>query len=556
MRSLRSRLILGSSLIAVIPLAVAMLLLSRRIESMVRAQASERLDATLASVTARLASDAETMAERIRLLAREPQLRRLYLVRPAGGAELAEHLAERRFVLGLDGLRVTDMSGAPIGDDTGVRMFAGRGGSEALALGPAAGDSALALIARAPILYEGAPVGTVEGGVLLGAEYLAALRAASGVELALADRDGRPIASTRPAEADDRGRSWLTRQVPLAIGAPPQPTIAGFASTAAADGTVRALQWTAGLLGLLGLALAVLLGLVWSSQVSRPVERLAAFSQRVAQGQWDEPLTLHSVRELETLVAALDRMRTDLAGYRDRLVISERQAAWSQMAREIAHEVRNPLTPIAVSVADLKRSYGRADFPEILDQAARTIGDQVESLRRLLQEFSDFGRLPPPQFAPVNLADLFADLATLYAREAEAGRLALEAPGADLTLEADGGQLRQALVNLVKNGLEALDGAGRVTVAARRENGALALTVADDGPGLSDEQRARLFVPGFTTKARGSGLGLTIVERIVNDHQGTITVDAGSPRGTVFRIRLPLTRPAVAPAAGAPHPEA
>jgi nitrogen fixation/metabolism regulation signal transduction histidine kinase len=412
------------------------------------------------------------------------------------------------------------------------------------------------LIARAPILYEGRPVGTVEGGLLLGAEYLAALRAASGVELALADRDGRPIVATGPTDADDRGRSWLTRQVPLAIGPPPQPTIAGFASTAAADGTVRALQWTAGLLGLLGLALAVLLGLVWSSQVSRPVERLAAFSQRVAQGRWDEPLTLHSVRELETLVAALDRMRTDLAGYRDRLVISERQAAWSQMAREIAHEVRNPLTPIAVSVADLKRSYGRADFPEILDQAARTIGDQVESLRRLLQEFSDFGRLPPPQFASVRLADLFADLATLYAREAEAGRLVLDAPGPDLTLEADRGQLRQALVNLVKNGLEALDGAGRVTVAARIQNGALALTVADDGPGLSDEQRARLFVPGFTTKARGSGLGLTIVERIVNDHQGTITAGPGAPRGTVFRIRLPLTRPASAPVAGDPNPEA
>ena len=134
---------------------------------------------------------------------------------------------------------------------------------------------------------------------------------------------------------------------------------------------------------MLGLALAVLLGLLWSSQVSRPVERLAAFSQRVAQGEWDEPLTLESVRELQTLVAALDRMRGDLRAYRERLVASERQAAWSQMARIVAHEVKNPLTPIAISIADLKRSFDqqRPDFPAILEQAVRTIGDEVDALQ-------------------------------------------------------------------------------------------------------------------------------------------------------------------------------
>src|SRR5207244_4606665 len=120
------------------------------------------------------------------------------------------------------------------------------------------------------------------------------------------------------------------------------------------------------------------------------------------RGEWEEPLTLHSVHELQTLVEALDRMRRDLQSYREKLVISERQAAWSQMARKVAHEIKNPLTPIAISVADLKRSFEqkRPEFPEILAQAVKTIADEVETLKHLLQEFSDFARMPAPKLAP------------------------------------------------------------------------------------------------------------------------------------------------------------
>ena len=525
MNSLRSRLIVGSALIAVVPLVAVILVLSQRVESMVREDASQRLDAALGGLRARLAADAGTMAARIELLAQDPQLRRLHLVLPTSGLELTEYLAERRFLLGLDLLQVSDSAVAP----------------PRLAIERVAGDTALAIVARAPIHYQGQVAGVVEGGVIVGAASLIELRDAGGVELALEDPAGRAIVATR---ADLAAASWLRRAVTLEIGAPPYPAFAGYASTAAADGAVRALRWSAALLGLLGLALAIVLGLVWSSQVSRPVERLAAFSDRLAQGHWDEPLALRSVRELDTLVAALDRMRRDLRSYRERLVTSERHAAWSQMARQVAHEVRNPLTPIAVSVADLKRSYelGRPDFPQILDQAVRTIGDEVESLRRLLQEFSDFGRLPPPSPAPMKAGDLLADLAALYPREVAEGRLALARPEPEVALSADAGQLRQALVNLVKNGFEAADGDGRVTVAVRGERDALAITVADTGHGLTAEQRAQLFTPGFTTKSQGSGLGLTIVEKIVNDHRGTIAVEPGAAGGTVVTVRLPLTQ--------------
>jgi len=535
--SLRSRLILGSVVVAVIPLAVAMVLLSQRIQATVRSQAAERLGAALGMLQLQLRSDGERTAGKLEILGKDPQLKRLYLVRPAGVRDLSEYLAEKRFLLGLDFLQVADTSGTVIAD------------------GATSGSSpALALTASAPIRYQADTVGVVRGGVALDAAFLARLKQTSGVDLALRDASGQLVAATLggaagpglPARGDAalvrlEGRSYWSRSFALEAGRGLHASITGLVSTAAADQTIAALRLTSSLLGLLGVGIAIALGVLWSLQVSRPVEQLASFSQRIAQGHWDEPLTLHSVRELQTLVLALDRMRADLASYRVKLVAGERQAAWSQMARLVAHEIKNPLTPIAVSVADLQRSFElkRSDFPEILGQATRTITEEVESLKRILQEFADFARLPGPRFAPCRLSQLWSDLKALYGTDIAAGRLAFSGPAEDLVFSADLGQLRQALVNLIKNGLEAVDAAGRVEVSARVEEAALELAVADTGPALSPETRANLFVPYFTTKPHGSGLGLTIVERIVSDHGGTITVGSNDGGGTTFRMRFP-----------------
>ena len=557
MNTLRARLILGFSLLTVIPLAIAIYLLTVRLEGMVRTQAEERLTATLGSIRTQVASEGAEIAGRIEILARDPTLRRLFLVRPAEGRDLSEYLAERRFLLGLDFLDVADTAGVPAAaEGRSIASIPWR--RAGVALVGVAGDSALAMAATAPIRYQNEVAGLLRGGVLFDKAFLRRLSSASGVDLALLDRDGRVIVSTLDlnaplrsggadgGEATERitvgGRAYLSRSLTLDVGAPGAAAIAGLASTAGADRTVSTLQIASAILGFLGVGLAIALGVLWSSQISRPVERLAAFSERLARGEWDEPLELRSVREIQTLVDALDRMRRDLRSYRGKLVVSERQAAWGQMARKVAHEIKNPLTPIAISVADLKRSYEqkRPDFPEILDQAARTVADEVESLRRLLHEFAEFGRFPAPRPAPCRVADLLSDLEALYTRELAAGRLTVSRPAEDVEFTADRGQIRQALVNLVKNGLEATDGGGGVTVSARREASALEFAVSDSGPGLSVEQRAHLFAPGFTTKAEGSGLGLTIVERIVSDHQGSVLVDAANGRGTRFRILLPL----------------
>jgi nitrogen fixation/metabolism regulation signal transduction histidine kinase len=550
--SLKARLILAFSLITLIPLAIAMVFLTARIQSMVRSQAEERLASALEGIGTQTAEDGGRIAAKIEILARDPQLKRLYLLRPSGSRDLADYLAERQVLLGLDLLAVTDSSG---------HAAAPEGALNTPSIAAAPGMDALALMARSPISYQGTTAGILSGGLLIDAGVLERLGKTSGVEWILRDPAGRIAATTLPrmpsgampripsaGRAEVAGQTYLTRSLPLAVGNPPHATITGLASTVSADRAVASVQIASALLALLGLGIAIPLAIVWSSQISRPVERLAAFSEKVARGEWEEPLTLHSVRELQTLVDALDRMRRDLQTYREKLVTSERQAAWSQMARKVAHEVKNPLTPIAISVADLKRSYDqkRPDFPEILDQAVRTVGEEVETLRRLLQEFSDFARIPPPRLEPCGVTRLLGDLETLYGREVSTGRLVVRLPGQDIAFNADAGQMRQALINLVKNGLEALNGAGCVTVSAQTREGALEISVSDSGPGLSEDQRANLFVPGFTTKTHGSGLGLTIVERIVSDHEGEIDVDSGKGRGTTFRIRLPLPRSAVA----------
>jgi signal transduction histidine kinase len=580
MRSLRSRLILGSALVAVVPLAVAMVLLSRRIERTASAEATARLDEALGTLQVEVEADGKRLLEKLQILARDPQLKRLYLVHPAGRRDLPEYLAERRFLLGLDFLQVADTNGMIVADgspalaDTGrtpgtLRLRAARSGSgPSLGMEAPEGAAGLALAASVSIPYQHEVVGEVQGGLWFDEAYLARRKRIAGVELILHDAGGRTLATTldgadlarippsdpgRSAEQRDdavdavviANQSYLGRSFPLTIGPPPHATLTGLVSTEARDRTVASMQSTSLLLGILGLGIAILLGVLWSSQVSRPVERLAAFSDRVSQGHWDEPLRLRSVREIETLVGALDRMRSDLQTYRDRLVTSERQAAWSQMARKVAHEIKNPLTPIAISVADLRRSYElkRPDFPQILDQAVKTIAEEVATLTRLLQEFSDFGRLPAPRFENCRLSDLLADLGMLYGHEVAAGRLVLGPAPRQITLSADGGQIRQALVNLIKNGLEATGDRGSVRVGAEVEGEMTAITIADDGPGLDAERRAQLFVPGFTTKAEGSGLGLTIVERIVNDHHGTISVDSTPGVGTTFRIRIPRVQP-------------
>jgi two-component system nitrogen regulation sensor histidine kinase NtrY len=225
------------------------------------------------------------------------------------------------------------------------------------------------------------------------------------------------------------------------------------------------------------------------------------------------------------------------------LMRAQKVAAWGEVARKLAHEVKNPLTPIQLSAQRLRKAYLKEDpqFERILAECTRSIVDEVEALKTLVDEFAQFARLPAANLGPRSLHLVIDQALSLY--DGLFPEVSLERQLApDLpVLRLDGDQMKRVLINLVDNAIEATEKKGRVVVSTEfdRLQGKARLAVADDGPGVRPEDRDRLFVPHFSTKRRGSGLGLAIVSRIVQDHHGAIRVEDNAPRGARFVVELP-----------------
>jgi nitrogen fixation/metabolism regulation signal transduction histidine kinase len=233
-------------------------------------------------------------------------------------------------------------------------------------------------------------------------------------------------------------------------------------------------------------------------------------------------------------------MTADLERGRDRLAASERVAAWREVARALAHELKNPLTPIAMSVELLRDARGRPDFGEVLDESTRAIGEEVRRLRRIVDEFSRFARLPAPALAPLPAGELAQALLALYPAPPPGITLTTQvAPGLPGIL-ADRDQLLQVLHNLLKNAFEAMPAGGALRLSVRREGEEVLFVVSDSGAGIPAELLPRVFEPYLTTKAGGTGLGLAIAERIVQEHGGRLEVASPPGQGATFTMRLPV----------------
>ena len=239
------------------------------------------------------------------------------------------------------------------------------------------------------------------------------------------------------------------------------------------------------------------------------------------------------------------------------LIRAHRVAAWRDVARRLAHEIKNPLTPIQLSAERLRRHFGAAPPPtaSLVRECTDAIITEVEALKGLVDEFAQFARLRGPRLLPVDLNALVADTLQLYAGVLQQGavqlltQLAVDVP----RVSVDAEQLRQVIINLVDNALEALGGPGTssrpggvrpailVATSLDRRNEVVRLVVSDNGPGVPLADRDKLFMPYYSTKGRGSGLGLAIVRRIVVEHGGTIEVDVVQPTGTSFTIDLPVS---------------
>jgi two-component system nitrogen regulation sensor histidine kinase NtrY len=225
------------------------------------------------------------------------------------------------------------------------------------------------------------------------------------------------------------------------------------------------------------------------------------------------------------------------------LIRAQKVAAWREVARRLAHEIKNPLTPIQLSAERMRRHFGDAPpgVRALVEECTTTIVGEVESLKGLVDEFSQFARMPSPRTVPSNVHELIGNTLALY--DGIFTDVGIEHQfAADVPLvRLDPEQVRRVIINLVDNAIEAMERRGRIVVETHcdQPNHLVRIVVADDGPGIPAAEREKLFLPYYSTKRRGSGLGLAIVRRIIAEHGGTIDVGDNTPRGTRFTIELP-----------------
>jgi len=278
-------------------------------------------------------------------------------------------------------------------------------------------------------------------------------------------------------------------------------------------------------------------------RIARPLEAVVAGTRRVAAGDLRTPVEASGPGEVGDLVVAFNQMLGRLDTQRRDLARLERAAAWRGMARTLAHEVKNPLTPILLAVQETHDNYqgDDADYRALLDECLEIVREEIESLRRLVREFGDFARLPRPEPQVHEAAEPLLELRRLYGERVEMR----EPPAGDAWIDADA--MRRVLVNLVDNGLSAAAEAGRpekVTVDLRLDEERALYRVQDIGTGIPPENRERIFEPDFTTKGeRGMGLGLAICASIVAGHGGTIELESELGEGTTFTIEIPRRPP-------------
>ncbi len=306
---------------------------------------------------------------------------------------------------------------------------------------------------------------------------------------------------------------------------------------------------TALLVGGVGILVAVLASLWFGARVTRPVVSLAVAARRVAAGDLGAKVEVESNDELGELAASFNRMTEDLLQQKDRTLQAERVAAWRELARRLAHELKNPLFPLQVTVENLMRAKEKSPemFEEVFHESTATLLAEINNLKSIIGRFSEFSRMPQPQRRPTQVNDVVRSvLRVFHAQLQENNQITVHA---DLLsslpeVHADPDMLHRALSNLVLNAIDAMPQGGELTLrTAVSIDGSLgndvAISVSDTGSGLTPEECERLFTPYYTTKQHGTGLGLAIVQSIVSDHGGKISVKSTKEKGTTFRIELP-----------------
>jgi two-component system, NtrC family, nitrogen regulation sensor histidine kinase NtrY len=312
----------------------------------------------------------------------------------------------------------------------------------------------------------------------------------------------------------------------------------------------RRIRWLALGVGAVGLLLGLLLSWWGAARVTRPVQKLVAAAREVSQGNWNTRVDVKGRDEIGQLAKSFNQMTAQLVEQRERLLQVERVAAWRELARRLAHELKNPLFPLQTTVENLQRAREQdsGQFDEVFRESTGIMLGEIENLKAIVSRFSDFAKMPQPELASVNLNEIVRNVVKLF--EAQFGAVGRPPITPELHLEenlpsiqADATLLHRAIENLILNAMDAMPAGGVLMLRTQPIEQGVSLEVSDTGTGLTPEESERIFTPYYTSKQHGSGLGLAIVQAIVADHGGRISVESESGVGTSFHIDLPASHP-------------
>jgi nitrogen fixation/metabolism regulation signal transduction histidine kinase len=291
----------------------------------------------------------------------------------------------------------------------------------------------------------------------------------------------------------------------------------------------------------IGFTISIVLGLILAHQFGSPIHNLIEATREIAGGNLAYKRTVDRADELGELDRAFEKMSRDLKNKQDQLITAQREAAWREMAKQVAHEIKNPLTPMKLSLQHLRAAFhDRAkNLDDIVDKVTTTSLEQIETLSRIATEFSHMAKMPERNVKPIDLHMILKETKNLF-DEYKNINFNLHLNALRFTIQADHDEIRRAFVNILKNSVQALNEKGKITITSENQKEYIHINLIDDGPGMNREALEHLFELNFSTKSEGMGIGLAIVKKTVTDFGGTIDIQSKVDGGVVVSIVFPL----------------
>lgn len=282
----------------------------------------------------------------------------------------------------------------------------------------------------------------------------------------------------------------------------------------------------------------VVLFFVTFNLVSRPLGRLESGTEELSKGNWAVRVKESKFSPLNDLITSFNRMAGELESNREKLVEAEKEIIWREMARVMAHEVKNPLTPIRLALERMESKKGEAgeEFQQVFHNGASVIHEEIDNLQSLVSEFSEFARLPEARITPHDLNEQLKEVIDPYQDQAA---FEMDLSGSLPPFQADRIQMKQVLVNIIQNAIQSSGDRCTIRISTWRDDGQIGVRISDEGSGIPPEDLRRIFEPYFSRRKKGTGLGLAIVKRVVEQHGGTVKVESQVGQGTSVTMTFP-----------------